>query len=733
MTRVSVLMTNYNYERFVEQAVESVLAQTVPPDEIILVDDGSTDGSRERIEALAQRHPDVLRPVFQENQGQAAGFNTAFAHSTGDVLFFLDSDDTWYPEKIETMLPHLQEVGFVQHNMSMLGGRYRSFLVQDEHLRYMQNFGYLDFFVPTSGLGFRREVLEKVLPLSHVEALRICADTVVTRLALHYSALRTVDTPLGDYRVHGGNGFYSRRFQAQDQVMELFHTLNRCLEERGLPRIPLERNCLLPRPAGRAVQDVETTLAALRDMQQEPRHRVPCLVLEGYLLLSQERHEEALAAFGRAAEGGGSLPEDVRMILQMKDGGGLPEGAVNTLSPEVTANTFFQMAVCLVRLRRYEQALAAFAAVLHHAPDRLEIHLNRSDSLRYLGRYEEALAEVDLAEAKNPRLPGLANTRQKVFKAMREAGVDGAAERQKESQGMNVQIQTTSVCNGKCIMCPYLDSWHKANPGVMSDEVFERILETLRGVDVGKLCMYLENEPLADPALLDRTERVIREIPFRLLEISTNAALLTEARAERLAGLLEKVPHQIWISFHGMDKRTYEGIMGLDFEQTLGRIMHFLRLAGDKGMDVVVRGSGEPVHESLRHEFSFTEAQYRAFWQEQFAKNNLARPPRVSYFRYHDRSGTIRRNNIRLQGNVRDSLQGFYCPRVDSWLHFLYTGEMCICCMDYHREQIFGDIRRNSLPEILNGEAYKNMRDMAFGLKPSPSNFICKRCISPNG
>ncbi len=86
-----------------------------------------------------------------------------------------------------------------------------------------------------------------------------------------------------------------------------------------------------------------------------------------------------------------------------------------------------------------------------------------------------------------------------------------------------------------------------------------------------------------------------------------------------------------------------------------------------------------------------------------------------------------------MQENVRNSLKGFYCPRVDTWLHFLYTGELCICCMDYHREQIFGDITANTIEEIRKSEAFTTMRDMAFGLKESPNDFICKRCISPNG
>ncbi len=118
--------------------------------------------------------------------------------------------------------------------------------------------------------------------------------------------------------------------------------MNKCLEERDLPRIPIERNCQHPRPLGECVQDVDASLATLREMQKEPEHEVPCLVLEGQLLLNQERFEEALATFSRAAAKSSDLPEDVNMILQLE--GLLPESGLSDerqpVSPDVAANAF---------------------------------------------------------------------------------------------------------------------------------------------------------------------------------------------------------------------------------------------------------------------------------------------------------------------------------------------------------------------------------------------------------
>lgn len=740
MTRISTLITNYNHNRFLVPAIESVLAQTVASDEIIIVDDGSTDGSRDSIEALVAKHPRRLVPLFQENAGQGAALNAAFAASRGEVILLLDSDDLWDAGKIAAVLPALDRSGFVQHNLQQGSKPYRSFLVMAEHLRYLLTFGLCDFFVPTSGLCFRREVLDQLFPLPENPLLRICADAYLTRLSLFFTDLTTITAPLGTYRVHDANHWYLRKHRYPKRIAEILTLANAFLLARNLPRIPLERNWQMH---GLETADTAASLAALRAMQAEPRQVLPATVFEGMLQLSLQRYPEALDAFERAVAvavapkgpgDGAVIPEDVRLLLDVAEAGGdmVPLG----LDP---AEAYYNIAVCLVRLGRYEQALGAFAQVLRHAPERLEIRLNRSDSLRYLGRYAEALAEVDLAEASDPNFPGIEQTRRKVYTAMAAVGLAAPVARPQEAprgnrtMGLNIQLQTTSLCNGKCIICPYLDSWHKAHPGIMSDAVFERILAELAPRELGKICVYFENEPLADPKLLQRIARLQEALRFEHLEISTNAMLLDRDRANALADLLEGTDHSLWISFHGVDKRTYEGIMGLPFERVLANVSSLLTLAEARGLRVTIRGSGMPRDPALAHDFCFSEQQFLDFWNTTLDGLGLVSRPRLNFFSYHDRCGSNRRNELRLRVIPRPDLTGLRCPRVEGWLHFLYTGELSLCCMDYHREQVFGDIRTQSLAEILDSEPYRAVRDMSYGLRPSPPDFICKRCISPNG
>jgi glycosyltransferase involved in cell wall biosynthesis len=103
--RVSVVIPTYNHARFVSEAIDSALRQTTPPHEVIVVDDGSTDDTRARL----IDHGDAVLPIFQTNAGVAVARNAGVARATGDLLAFLDADDTWLPTKLEQQLECILE------------------------------------------------------------------------------------------------------------------------------------------------------------------------------------------------------------------------------------------------------------------------------------------------------------------------------------------------------------------------------------------------------------------------------------------------------------------------------------------------------------------------------------------------------------------------------------------------------------------------------------------------
>lgn len=106
LKKVSIIIPTYNRKEYVQQAIDSVLAQTHTDHEIIVVDDGSTDGTGE---ALAARYGDKIRYVWQENQGESAARNAGIRLSNGMYVAFLDSDDLWVAEKLSIQIRWLED------------------------------------------------------------------------------------------------------------------------------------------------------------------------------------------------------------------------------------------------------------------------------------------------------------------------------------------------------------------------------------------------------------------------------------------------------------------------------------------------------------------------------------------------------------------------------------------------------------------------------------------------
>ena len=98
---ISAIIPLYNGARFIEESLRSVLAQTLPPTEIIVVDDGSTDNGPELVAAMAREHP--IKLLTKTNGGQSSARNFGVAHASGEFIALLDQDDKWYPQHLEEL------------------------------------------------------------------------------------------------------------------------------------------------------------------------------------------------------------------------------------------------------------------------------------------------------------------------------------------------------------------------------------------------------------------------------------------------------------------------------------------------------------------------------------------------------------------------------------------------------------------------------------------------------
>jgi len=129
---ISTIMAAYNGERYLAQALDSVLAQTLPPREVIVVDDGSTDGTPEVLRAYAT-HVRILR---QQNCGPARALNFALAAASGAAFAFLDQDDLWVPDKLRIQ----SEALLAEEDLEAVFGAVQQFVSSDVDFRTARDY-----------------------------------------------------------------------------------------------------------------------------------------------------------------------------------------------------------------------------------------------------------------------------------------------------------------------------------------------------------------------------------------------------------------------------------------------------------------------------------------------------------------------------------------------------------------------------------------------------------------
>jgi hypothetical protein len=201
---VSILVCSYNYERFVGQTIASALAQTWPNTEVIVVDDGSTDGSWAVIESFGSK----ITAIRQPNGGQGAAYNACFRASRGDWVIWLDCDDLLDPDCVAQCLPLMTEgtnkVAFSMRVVDAEGqatGHTIPYTMHSGDVRdKLRRFGIYGG-PPGSGNFYRRSAIERFFPLDE-KVWPMCADTVPFVVAAAYGRVAASQAPLGCYRVH---------------------------------------------------------------------------------------------------------------------------------------------------------------------------------------------------------------------------------------------------------------------------------------------------------------------------------------------------------------------------------------------------------------------------------------------------------------------------------------------------------------------------------------------------
>ncbi len=272
-----------------------------------------------------------------------------------------------------------------------------------------------------------------------------------------------------------------------------------------------------------------------------------------------------------------------------------------------------------------------------------------------------------------------------------------------------LSLETCTVCNHRCPFCPV--SVDPREREVMSQELFESILDQVVAFGGTSVVVFLSNynEPTVDPLFEERCRALFeRKLPVSVL---TNASQFTPERAARLEQMGRF--RYIGINLPTLDPERYQKLHGTrDLARVLANIDAMRARSLAEETTIVVLGDRDEAHrrdvEQIRRRFG------PLGWE-------------VKPFRIRSRpaSGTFV-----PEPPAKKKLRG--CELMGSrpfeHLHVTATAKAVLCCQDYYERLTIGDLKTQSVAEVLGGETMARLRRWAYGVEEAPRDFLCRRC-----
>lgn len=423
---ISVIVPIHNVERYLERCLNSLLAQTYSNLEIICVDDCSTDGSTRIAKDYAAAHERIRLVWHESNMGLGPARNTGLKLASAPLVGFVDSDDyvhaSMYEKLYSLLMEHRADIAqcsafFVNEDGTVLNKRPGAsgccrkvpllclYGPQDspEFVGAAWNKLYKKDLFMDYGIEYPSHYFEDI--------------PVMVRLLYHAKSVASLEEGLY-YYVQRDDSIVNR--VSYDHIARLVSS--QLQSRKAVFTFLKNHNALIP--------DV------IIHYREQVYYRTE-LIINAILSATNIVPEQKQELIVRVAVGWSDVPQafsacelkyilsqlgeecydmeelKVRIMLELHR-----IDTMNDPSTKIMASFCFRMAACHVRMKQYNLALEAFSAVLENDPARLEIYLNRSDSLRYLGRYDDAFAEIDVLEAKQRKFPGIWETRAKIWIAL---------------------------------------------------------------------------------------------------------------------------------------------------------------------------------------------------------------------------------------------------------------------------------------------------------------------------
>ncbi|QOR36416.1 SPASM domain-containing protein [Clostridium sp. 'deep sea'] len=277
-----------------------------------------------------------------------------------------------------------------------------------------------------------------------------------------------------------------------------------------------------------------------------------------------------------------------------------------------------------------------------------------------------------------------------------------------EKRPQTVQFETHSYCNASCEFCCH--SIMTREKGKMSNELIENILKQCN--EVNTLIPFLMGEPFMDKRIINIIKKCKELQPQSSVILHSNMSLCTNEHIKEI--LDNNLVDEIHISFYGINEQQYKQLQGLDYYQVVERIIHFVNERNKRGLT-------KPLivcDYILMHELMPLLQQFEKFWRVIVDDVRT-----VSYDDWH--------GNQPDRGNEYHPirLQRIPCYKLWQILNVHWNGEVPLCCMDYNANIVLGDLTKQSLQEVWQGEKLKQIREIHINQEYSKLP-MCKHCNS---
>jgi MoaA/NifB/PqqE/SkfB family radical SAM enzyme len=263
-----------------------------------------------------------------------------------------------------------------------------------------------------------------------------------------------------------------------------------------------------------------------------------------------------------------------------------------------------------------------------------------------------------------------------------------------------VQIESTNICNAKCVFCPR-DDMHRRQ-GIMTVELFRKIVDECADLGITHIRMHNYGEAFIDRKLVEKV-RYAKQKGIREVGIISNGSLITEPVAR---GMIDAGLDAINISVDASGKEVFESTrIGLKYDKVIANIERLVRLRGESG-----KRRPKLILSFVRQNNSADEQAFIEHWRSIADKIHVTD--------LHNWAGTLN----------KESDVNFPCYR--PWLTFtvLWDGRVSLCCADFDGKTILGDLNTHSIAEVWNAEPYRNVRREHL---ESGGPDICRACDLP--